>query len=104
MEGLAFAAALRANGGMEEVNAAFDALPTTTEQILHPARYFAGEPAVAVALPDAAALLGPGWEVAEQNVLGEFFLLARLETLGVPRRAAAGRRGSRPSSCRRARP
>ncbi len=90
VEGLAFAAALRANGGIEGVNAAFDAPPTTTEQILHPARYFAGEPAVSVALPDAAALLGPGWEVAEQNVLGEFFLLAWLETLGVPRRAAAG--------------
>ena len=90
VEGLAFAAALRANGGTKQVNAAFDALPATTEQILHPARYFAGEPALAVSLPDAGALLGPGWEVAEQNVLGEFFLRAWLEALGVPPRAAAG--------------
>ena len=89
VEGLAFAAALRANGGIEGVNAAFDALPATTEQILHPASYFAGEPAVAVALPEVAALLGPGWQVAEQNVLGEFFLRAWLEALGVSPRAAA---------------
>jgi len=38
-----FADALMANGGAAKVNAAFQAPPTTTEQVIHPEKFLAGE-------------------------------------------------------------
>lgn len=49
--GDAFAADLYRAGGFELVNRAFAHPPSTTEQVLHPARYVAGERAVVVHAP-----------------------------------------------------
>jgi hypothetical protein len=48
-----FADALMSNGGAAKVNAAFQAPPKTTEQIIHPDKFFAGEGPMALADPAA---------------------------------------------------
>ena len=50
--GLRFAMQLQMQGGWDAVNAAFATPPASTEQILHPDKYLAGEAPVAVTLPD----------------------------------------------------
>lgn len=54
--------------------AVFEDLPTTTEQILHPERYLAGEKATPVTLTDLAPALGEGWKETYRSDLGEFRL------------------------------
>src|SRR3989440_12897217 len=49
--------ALYKRGGWNEVSQAFTTLPQSTEQILHPEKYFAHEAPVMVTLPDIAPLL-----------------------------------------------
>jgi hypothetical protein len=49
--------ALYKRGGWNEVSQAFTTLPQSTEQILHPEKYFAHEAPVKVTLPDITALL-----------------------------------------------
>jgi hypothetical protein len=74
---------LRGNsGGFEAVNRAFGAPPTSTEQVLHPEKYRAGEAPVDVDLPDLAAALGDGWAPQPEDVLGEFLLKTWLAALG----------------------
>ncbi|WP_441290438.1 hypothetical protein ACSRUE_07630 [Sorangium sp. KYC3313] len=69
-DGFAFVQALRRDGGWASVDAVWRALPETTEQLLHPEKLAAREPAVAVAVPTAAAL-GPGFRVVFDDVMGE---------------------------------
>ncbi len=68
-EGFRFVTALVDEGGIAAVDDAYEAPPATTEQILHPEAYLAGEPALDVALP-ATPL--EGYEVYEDSVLGEW--------------------------------
>jgi hypothetical protein len=56
-EGLNWTRELYRLGGWKEVSEAFNTLPQSTEQILHPAKYLAGEAPVKVVLPDLAPLL-----------------------------------------------
>ena len=69
-----FAAALFARNGWAGLNAAWENLPQSTEQIIHPDRYFAGDNPQIVDLPPLTGTLGDGWKLAEEAVLGEFFL------------------------------
>ncbi|MBT8215331.1 MAG: hypothetical protein HKN74_06690 [Acidimicrobiia bacterium] len=48
--GRSFVEELISTGGVDSVDAAYDRLPSSTEQIYHPGRYFGGEAAVAVEL------------------------------------------------------
>lgn len=59
-------------GSWARVSDAYRALPASTEQVLHPEKYLAGEPAVHVELPDLAAALGEGWRRVDTDVNGEF--------------------------------
>ena len=60
-----------ANGGWDLVDFAYEArLPVTTEQIIHPEKYLAGEGALAV---PGVTDPGPGWEKADAGTVGEFF-------------------------------
>ena len=98
--GAAFVAALQARGGEAAVNAAFKALPASTEQILHPEKYAAGEMPVPVNLPsDLAARFGTGWSVAATDTLGELQLRVWLRAAGlagdVARTASDGWGGDR---------
>jgi hypothetical protein len=70
LDGLTFVSALRQAGGWEAVNAAWEELPASTEQILHPERYPDDRPA-RIELPDVPAALGDGWSARYTQTLGE---------------------------------
>jgi hypothetical protein len=98
--GATFVGALQGSGGEAAVNAAFTRLPVSTEQILHPEKYAAGEGPVDVGLPaDLAARLGTGWAVAARDTMGELQLRVWLKAGGlagdVARTAADGWGGDR---------
>jgi hypothetical protein len=78
-----FVAALRAEGGWEAVDAAYRDLPRSTEQILHPEKYLAErDDPTPVSLPDLAPALGAGWELVDEDTLGELTVALLLADLG----------------------
>ena len=62
------------------IDLAYETLPASTEQIIHPAKYDAGEEPIEISVPDPTALLGEGWTVVERNVMGELFLRSYFES------------------------
>lgn len=73
--GLEFALAVfRRAGGYAGLDEAFRNPPASTEQVIHPEKYFAREAPVPVDLPDLAAALGDGWRRVNGNTLGELYL------------------------------
>ena len=120
-EGMNWTRALYKQGGWAEVSKAFTTLPQSTEQILHPDKYFAHEAPVKVLLPDITSLLNSGskksevrsersasgfqaissWKRLASDVNGEWgFYLILDQFLKSPvesRRAAAGWAGDRTS-------
>ncbi|HEX7529795.1 MAG TPA: hypothetical protein VF333_01530, partial [Pyrinomonadaceae bacterium] len=111
-EGINWTRSLYRLGGWDRVSKAFTDLPQSTEQILHPEKYFAHEAPVKVTLPDITKLLNAGsrgtgvplvthapnapatWRRLDYDVQGEWgFYLLLDEFLKSPvesRRAAAG--------------
>jgi hypothetical protein len=88
-DGLAFVNASVSSGGYEALEAVYDDPPASTEQILHPGKYQAGEAPASVSIPDGmASALGPGWTVAGQDTLGELILRIWLSLGGVARAEA----------------
>lgn len=81
--GLNFVQCLYADGGFARIDAAYDDLPASTEQILHPAKYLAHEPPIDVDLPDdLATRLGDGWSVGLEDTSGELQLKLWMEYAG----------------------
>ena len=76
-EGADFVALLYEEGGWEAVDAAFKNPPRSTEQVLHPERYWGGDQPVAVRLPSLK--LGAGWQVLAEDTLGELYMRIYLE-------------------------
>jgi len=72
--GLEFIQALYNEGGFEAVDNAWQTLPQSTEQIIHPERYFARDEPETVSLVPVDDLVGDAWEKIDENSLGEFFL------------------------------
>jgi hypothetical protein len=72
--GLAFVESLYRHGGWAAVDVAWQNPPQSTEQILHPQRYLAGDIPRIVTLPPLTNTLGVGWELITQDVFGEFYL------------------------------
>ena len=98
LNGLEFATALRNEGGWEAINAAFDNPPVSSEQILHPQRYFDGDVPLEVTLADSAGVFDDGWELQMERTLGEFYLVEYLKTQldnRTAERAGAGWGGDR---------
>lgn len=98
-DGAATVATIARTEGWAAVDALYRDLPTTTEQMLHPEKLRAREPAIAVRA-DAAPLLArlPGYRRVWEDDLGEASLLAMLadvEPSAVARRGAAGWGGDR---------
>ena len=79
--GTAFVSYLWEQGGWEAINQAYQDPPQSTEHIMHPERYPADLP-LEVVLPDLLPVLGEGWELFDQNTLGEWNLYLML-TSGV---------------------
>jgi hypothetical protein len=98
-EGSIWATKVFNRGGWSMVSKAFAKLPQSTEQILHPEKYFAYEPPVKLTLPIFTRTLGPGWKRIDNDVNGEWgYYLALDEFLNnVPtsKSAAAGWGGDR---------
>jgi hypothetical protein len=99
LAGSTWVSSLWASGGWDAVDAAYDQPPASTEQVLHPEKYVAGEQPAEVADPDVAALMGSGWSSVESSTVGEAMLGIWLGAMGVPQSdgdvAAAGWGGDR---------
>jgi hypothetical protein len=72
VEGMAFVEALFSSGGWSSVNNAYDRLPLSTEQILHPEKYLSGEQPIPMPDVDLGPILGEGWSQSKNNTLGEW--------------------------------
>jgi len=98
-EGLIWTRALYQNGGWATVSRAFKTLPQSTEQILHPPKYFIHEAPVKVSLADLHLSLGRGWRRIDSDVNGEwsFYLILDefLKSATASKQAAAGWAGDR---------
>lgn len=71
LDGMVFCATLHGREGWPGVDAAHEAPPASTEQVLHPERYVAGERPDPVTLPELDALTEAGWVPHEEDSLGE---------------------------------
>ena len=72
LEGLKFVEFLHKRGNWAEVNRAYENLPASTEQILHPEKYIAGELPISLTAPPLTDTLGADWRLIDDNVLGEW--------------------------------
>ncbi len=77
LDGLVFTGALHGghdragSSGFRAIDDAFRDPPTTTEQILHPARYATGDRPAAIALPALTAMIDAGFVALDDETLGE---------------------------------
>ena len=98
-QGMGWVAQVYKRGGWEAVSAAYKNLPRSSEQILHPEKYYAGEEPKRVTVRDLSASLGRGWRMADNDVEGEwgFYLLLDefLKSPEASKRAAEGWGGDR---------
>jgi hypothetical protein len=76
--GMAFVGDLAGReGGTQAVDVAFEDLPVSTEQVMHPELYPADRP-VPVDIPDITGVLGPTWGDLDAMTIGEEWLRAML--------------------------
>jgi tetratricopeptide (TPR) repeat protein len=78
-QGLVFVAALAEKGGWAQVNQAFANPPESTEQVMHPDKYLAGEVGHPPQVGELTETLGPGWVELTRDVLGELYIRVYLE-------------------------
>jgi hypothetical protein len=71
LDGLKFVTRLRSIGGWARVNLALRAPPRSSEQILHPEKFFSGEQPEQILIPDLGPLLGSRFKKLHENTLGE---------------------------------
>jgi hypothetical protein len=99
VDGLAFAARLHGSGGWASVDAAHREPPRSTEQILHPDRFEAGEMPRTAEIPGLSdALAEAALQPLHEDTLGELELGVYFAQTGTPekaQRAAAGWAGDR---------
>jgi hypothetical protein len=72
-QGMNFVSALDSRGGLDEIDEAFEDLPASTEQIIHPERYPNDAP-TPVNVPNLSAELGDGWKDLDVMTIGEEWL------------------------------
>ena len=78
-QGLVFVAALVEQGGWDRLNQAFREPPQTTEQIMHPDKYLAGEVGRIPEVGDVLGAVGAGWLELRRDIFGELFIRVYLE-------------------------
>ncbi len=96
--GRQFVEALFAADGYTSVNAAWEDLPVSSEQIIHPERYLADDTPELISLLPLTETLGLGWAFISEDTLGEFAISVYFEQqLGeqISSEAAAGWGGDR---------
>ncbi|MBA3512863.1 MAG: hypothetical protein H0T77_00610, partial [Pyrinomonadaceae bacterium] len=98
-QGSEWATRVYKRGGWASVSQAYAKLPLSSEQILHPEKYFDYERPVKITLPELRTLLGTGWKRVDYDVNGEWSLFLILDQFlnasDESRRAAAGWAGDR---------
>ena len=72
--GLEFVQTLHSQGGYAAVDAAWENIPQSTEQIIHPDRYLSGDAPQIVTVEPLTDTLGAGWQQIDEDTLGEFYL------------------------------
>lgn len=70
--GSTWASAVYQRGGWDMVSKAFTRLPQSTEQIMHPDKYFSYEAPLKLTLPELKLQLGPTWKRIDTDVNGEW--------------------------------
>jgi hypothetical protein len=98
LDGLIFNAHLHGAGGFDAIDDAHRHPPVSTEQVLHPEKYFQQEMPDTISIPPFAELEAAGFEKLEEDTLGEVEMkvyLGQLERSGVSEGAAAGWSGDR---------
>ncbi|HWP43013.1 MAG TPA: hypothetical protein VNO14_07250, partial [Blastocatellia bacterium] len=83
---------------LQDLNASYIDLPSSTEQIMHPDRYLVRDHPVRVDLADLGPALGKGWKRIDSDVNGEFgyhVILAEFVGKRLARLAAEGWDGDR---------
>ncbi len=99
LKGLGFVAYGRREGGWKRIDAVYRKLPQSSEQIIHPEKYFdQPDPPTRVGLDFLDGRVDAGWEQIYEDVLGEFMSGLLLDAVGdrdEERRAAAGWDGDR---------
>src|SRR5690348_7631923 len=92
--GSTWATAVYRKGGWDLVSKAFTKLPQSTEQIMHPDKYFAYEAPLKLTLPELKLQLGPTWKHIDSDVNGEWGLYLLLDEylndVAESKKAAAG--------------
>lgn len=83
-EGKDFVKALFNSGGWGIVDSAYDSPPTTTEQILHPEKYLAGEKGEKLSDEALSSILDNNWEEIKNESLGEWLTYLILTYLTGP--------------------
>ncbi len=71
-QGAKFVQVLYQREGWAAVNAALENLPRSTEQILHPEKYLAGEKPITMTAVPLTSTLGAPWELIASDALGEW--------------------------------
>ncbi len=71
-QGRAFVDTLYQRGGWSAVNSAYNDLPVSTEQILHPQKYVEHEPPIEVTPMPVPKAFGGGWQITADETLGEW--------------------------------
>ncbi|MCA1592432.1 MAG: hypothetical protein LC754_07235 [Acidobacteria bacterium] len=99
-QGSAWVMQVYKRGGWEQVSLAYRDLPKSTEQIMHPEKYFAHEaPLNTSNWKNISNALGKGWKVADNDVNGEwsYYLILDeyLNSKEESQKAAAGWNGDR---------
>lgn len=98
--GVGFVEALYDRGGWEAVEKAYSNPPNTSEQVMHPEKYFAQEDAQTVEAPQITG----DWDLTESDELGEYFILVMLDhwiSTDDAEQAAAGWGGDNLTFCER---
>jgi hypothetical protein len=76
-----FVGALDRAGGNAARDEAYRSPPLSTEQVLHPERYFAGEAPALVTLPEFPDLRAAGYALSDAGTIGEAGIIAFLSAL-----------------------
>ena len=81
VDGLSLVENILNKSNLSGLNAAYTRPPTSTEQVIHPDKYFHRETALDITLPNITTLEKQGWNVIHKEVLGEFLLRTYLEIM-----------------------
>ena len=93
-EGADFVAELfGASGSWASVDEAYSNSPVSSEQIIHPEKYLAGEEPQLLTVNDYSPSLGKGWSEVSANTMGEWMIRTYLEEYLDEGRAAAAAAG-----------